>query len=294
MASNKNMKVKLLIAMCILLLVPGTTMALFGLEKLKFLKPISKKTEISMGQGIAAKILGAAPMVNDPELQNYVNRVGKWIALQTERPGLAWRFGVIDTNTINAFATPGGYIFITRGLLMILQDESELAGVLAHEISHAVRRHVLKTIRKQALMEWAGSELSRAADKKGTGDYKQLINSSTEAMTRGLDKKDEYAADRMGVVLAARAGYEPFGIATVLQRLSAINPKDSSLALMFSTHPDPDKRLQKLLKSIGVGLDAYAKQQRGKERFQSIMKAHIGRYKPTKPKKKEKIDDDDW
>ncbi len=277
----------------IMLLVPANSYALFGLEKLKRFKPISKKVEIQMGQGIAAKILGATPLVNDPELQQYVNRVGKWVALQTERPNLPWHFGVIDTDTINAFATPGGYILITRGLLMMLRDESELAGILAHEISHAVRKHVLRTIRKQSLADIGRKRLNKMAEEKGSGNYKYLVNSSTEAFSRGLDKKDEYAADRMGVVLAARAGYEPFGMATVLQRLSAINPKDTKLTLMFNTHPDPDKRLQKLMEAVGTQLDAYAKQPRGKERFQKIMKAHIARYVPTK-RKKSVFDDDIW
>lgn len=276
-----------------MLLIPVNSHALFGLEKLKRLKPISKKAEVQMGQGIAAKIPGATPLVNDPELQQYVNRVGKWIALQTERPNLAWRFGVIDTDTINAFATPGGYILITRGLLMMLHDESELAGVLAHEISHTVRKHALRTIRKQSLADIGRKRLNKMAENKGSGNYKYLVNSSTEAFSRGLDKKDEYAADRMGVVLAARAGYEPFGMATVLQRLSAINPKDTKLALMFNTHPDPDKRLQKLMESVGIQLDAYAKQPRGKERFQKIMKAHIAHYVPRK-RKKPVFDDDSW
>lgn len=277
----------------IMLLIPVNSYALFGLEKLKRFKPISKKAEVQMGQGIAAKILGATPLVNDPELQQYVNRVGKWIALQTERPNLAWRFGIIDTDTINAFACPGGYILITRGLLMMLRDESELAGVLAHEISHTVRKHALRTIRKQSLADIGRKRLNKMAENKGSGNYKYLVNSSTEAFSRGLDKKDEYAADRMGVVLAARAGYEPFGIATVLQRLSAINPKDTKLTLMFNTHPDPDKRLQKLMESVGTQLDAYGKQPRGKERFQKIMKAHIGRYVPIIRKKTVFEEDDD-
>ena len=173
----------------IILLVPANSYALFGLEKLKRFKPISKKAEVQMGQGIAAKILGATPLVNDPELQQYVNRVGKWIALQTERPNLAWRFGIIDTDTINAFAAPGGYILITRGLLMMLHDESELAGVLAHEISHTVRKHALRTIRKQSLADIGRKRLNKMAENKGSGNYKYLVNSSTEAFSRGLDKK---------------------------------------------------------------------------------------------------------
>src|SRR6185436_10299133 len=97
-----------------------------------------------------ANLLGASPLVNDPNLQNYVNRVGKWVALHSDRPNLPWRFGVMEDDDINAFATPGGYILITRGLLMRMRDEAELAGVLGHEITHVVEKHVLKTMRKEA------------------------------------------------------------------------------------------------------------------------------------------------
>ena len=121
-------------------------------EKLKPLQQISERDEIELGKDVAANLLGAAPLVNDPALQAYVNKVGKWIALQTSRPGLPWHFGVLDTDSVNAFAAPGGYVFITRGMLLNMRDESELAGVLAHEISHVVAKHALNTMRKDALV----------------------------------------------------------------------------------------------------------------------------------------------
>src|SRR3989344_5488771 len=103
-------------------------------ENLKPLRQTSEGDEVTLGKDVAANLLGAAPLVNDPALQAYVNKVGMWIALHTSRPNLPWRFGVLDTNSVNAFATPGGYVFITRGMLMRMRDESELAGVLAHAV----------------------------------------------------------------------------------------------------------------------------------------------------------------
>src|SRR5512135_3681002 len=96
-------------------------------EKLKPLRQPSEGDEITLGRDVAANLLGASPLVNDPALQSYVNKVGQWIALHTDRPNLPWHFGVMDTDSVNAFATPGGYVFITRGMLLRMHDESELA-----------------------------------------------------------------------------------------------------------------------------------------------------------------------
>ena len=92
---------------------------------------LDEPEEIAVGREVAGRTLGAAPLVADPELQAYVNRVGRWIAMQTERPDLPWHFGVLDTASVNAFAAPGGYVLVTRGLYEMLDTESQLAGVLA-------------------------------------------------------------------------------------------------------------------------------------------------------------------
>ena len=158
-------------------------------DVVKSFKPMSEQEEIELGKGIAANLLGAAPLVPDAALQTYVNRVGKWLAMHSERPGLPWHFGVLDTDSVNAFATPGGYVFITRGLLLQMRDESELAGVLAHEISHVTERHALETMRKGALVEFAGETLGETLRNQGSPEFTRLIGAGTEIYARGLDKK---------------------------------------------------------------------------------------------------------
>ncbi len=106
-------------------------------------REVSTDEEIALGEGLAAGFLGAAPLRQDPNLQRYVNRVGKWLAMHSERPDLPWTFGVVDTETVNAFAMPGGTVLITYGLVKRLGNESELAGALAHEIAHVVKKHQL-------------------------------------------------------------------------------------------------------------------------------------------------------
>ena len=224
-------------------------------------KEITEPQEIDIGHGIAANLLGAAPLVKNDNLQKYVNRVGLWIALQTERPDLPWRFGVIDTPNVNAFAAPGGTILITRGLYAKLRNESELAGVLAHEISHVLQKHQLKAIKSAMGREWKVDLAVAAAEQKNNSDARNSLKAfttGTELFARGLDKKDEYEADRLGVVLAARAGYNPYGLVGSLQTLDAVNAQDGAMALMFKTHPSPAKRLELLSGSMGDLLDGYA------------------------------------
>ncbi len=206
-------------------------------------KGMDEKDEIAVGREVAGRMLGAAPLVPDPELQAYVNRVGRWVASQTERPELPWHFGVLDTASINAFAAPGGYILITRGLYEILDSEAQLAGVLGHEIGHVVRRHHITVMQKSAAVS-AGARIAQRDNRSQL--VNSLIGTGAEVMARGLDKGAEFEADQIGIVLAARAGYSPYGLIEVLHKLSARAGDDASLALLFKTHPHPGERLSQL------------------------------------------------
>lgn len=232
---------------------------------------IEEPQEIRLGEGIAANLLGAAPLVNDSRVHQYVNRVGRWLSLHTERPGLPWKFGVLDSANVNAFATPGGTIFITRGLLQRLGNESELAGVLAHEIVHVLRKHHLAALQKEARMDIAADLLGEAVKDKNNMALDKAIRAGTEVYARGLDKDDEFEADRMGIVIATRAGYDPYGLPAVLQMLDASNAQDSSLALMFKTHPTPGDRLSLLDKIMGGRFDSYAAPQQADKRFKTLV-----------------------
>jgi predicted Zn-dependent protease len=220
---------------------------------------VDQPQEVALGRDVAARLLGAAPLVPDERLQRYVNNVGRWLALHTDRPGLPWHFGVLDTDTVNAFATPGGNVFLTRGLYARLRSEAELAGVLAHEISHVLRKHHLTAMQKNARTGLAADALALALADRGNSEARnKLISAGTELYARGLDKSDELEADRLGVVIAARAGYDAYGLPAVLQTLEAMNPQDSGLALMFKTHPAPAERLDALEKTMQPTLERYA------------------------------------
>lgn len=228
---------------------------------------IAEPEEINIGRDMSARLLGAAPLVNDPALQRYVNNVGRWLASQSERPDLPWHFGVLEAPEVNAFAVPGGTVFVTKGLVQRMQSEAQLAGVLAHEISHVLRKHHLKAIQKGAQTSLAGEALQRALKDQSAVAREKLISLGSELYTRGLDKSDEFEADRVGVVIAARGGYDSYGLPAVLQTLQAMNAQDSTLALMFKTHPSPTERLGALGERMQGMLDAYATQPQLPERF---------------------------
>jgi predicted Zn-dependent protease len=233
----------------------------------KAVREIDEPEEIAIGRDVASRLLGAAPLVPDPAMQRYVNRVGRWLAAQTERPDLPWQFGVLDSPNVNAFAVPGGTIFITRGLLEKMRSEAELGGVLGHEIVHVLRKHHLKAIQKGAQSALAGDAMSSALRDRAGPAREKLIAFGTEMYSRGLDKSDELEADRLGVVIAARGGYDAYGLPGVLQTLQAMNAQDSALALMFKTHPAPDARLDALGETMQAFLDSHAGQAQLAERF---------------------------
>jgi len=227
-------------------------------------REVPEKEEVAIGEQMASTLLGGAPLVNNAKLEKYVNDVGRWLALQTERPELVWHFGVLDSEAVNAFAAPGGYIFVTKGLLKRLNSEAELAGVLSHEIAHVLQKHHLKAIQKNASYGAFAEVATMAVEANSDGAKSQilanLVQGTKELYARGLDKDDEYEADRMGIVIAARGGYDPFALPEVIHDLEKLNPKDPGAALLFETHPVPVDRLKAIDQAAGDKLDAYGSQ----------------------------------
>ncbi|HYD80631.1 MAG TPA: M48 family metalloprotease [Paucimonas sp.] len=218
-------------------------------------KEPTEEEEIQIGQEFAATLVGAKPLDGDARLQRYVNTLGRWLALQTERPDLPWTFGVLDDPGFNAFATPGGHIFVTRGLINRMRSEAELAGVLAHEIGHVLKKHHLSAVKKNA---WANilSEVGGKAIKMDDPRVKSyLVNFGRKLYASGLDQADEFEADRVGVVIAARAGFDAYGLPSVLQMLQAQSGQDGLFSLMFKTHPSPERRIEVLDGLMGGKFD---------------------------------------
>ncbi len=215
--------------------------------------------EIETGRSLAAVLLGSKRAHPDAALQRYVNNLGRWISLQSGRPHLPWTFVVLDDEGFNAFAAPGGYVFVTLGLVRQAKGEAELAGVLAHEIVHVVQKHHLKALNKQARANLTGSLIAQQLTKK-TGSTElsaQLTGFGKTLYTKGLDRDDEFEADRKGVELAARAGLDPYGLASLLHGLAGVRPDSPQFMLALSTHPATSQRLDQLSQAMGNQLDTF-------------------------------------
>ena len=287
---------KLLVALAALALLGAPAYAQFDLGRIldygkkavdtgkKFAeanREFSTEEEIALGEGITSGFLGAAPLHDDANLQRYVNRVGRWVAMHSDRADLPWSFGVIRGDTLNAFAMPGGTVLVSHGLLKRLANESELAGVLAHEIAHVVKKHQLAAIQSSmssdAWADIAKEGAGQAIGRRGGDAFglkSKLSNAGVDLVKNGvflrpLDRSMEYDADRLAVLLAARAGYDPYGLVAVLQLLGQSEP-DNSGASILDTHPAAGDRLAELERYLPT-LERYAAQPQVEGRFKQVV-----------------------
>jgi predicted Zn-dependent protease len=223
--------------------------------------PIPIDEEYALGGALAVQFVGGTPLVLDggstpssaEQLNVYLNVVGKNLAAQSQRPMLDWTFGIIDQADPNAFSTPGGYVFVSKGLLKQLDNEAQLAGILGHEIGHVTLKHAMhqyqsvKAVlcKKDSAM---GSVLSSVSTNTGL-NLNDVANAAalgkltdqlaTTLHNLGYGKDDELEADRTGAELALSAGYNPHELSAYLQRL----PAGSAV---FSHHPPPAERQKAL------------------------------------------------
>ncbi|ABM62651.1 M48 family metalloprotease [Halorhodospira halophila] len=231
--------------------------------------------EIDFGREVAAHLLGRHQLDQADRRDRYVALVGHSLVRNANRPEIDFRFAVLDTDAVKAFATPGGYIFVSRGALELMEDESELAGVLAHEIIHVTERHIVKELDITSGEGGIASGLARIVG--GSGDparaaFAQAVDQALEILLEeGLSKEDELEADRMGTLLAAQSGYDPEGLRRYLERLRDHSGGETVEDGVSDTHPPLDERLQALEGfMVEMGL-ADAERPRMGDRFQENM-----------------------
>jgi predicted Zn-dependent protease len=189
---------------------------------------------------------------NNPNANRYVNLVGKVLSMQTGRNELIFTFGILDTNSVNAFATPGGYIFITRGALRQMRNEAELAAVLGHEIAHVLQRHMVKELNLHAK---TGSSLSGLVELIGgaTASVRSSLEASLDkAVTilykRGYQWTDELEADRIGLMIAAAAEYDASSLGAYLRRVGQFEVPPQTK----KDHPVLKERLAAISQAIAI------------------------------------------
>ncbi|GJL70233.1 MAG: peptidase M48 [Nitrospirales bacterium] len=216
-----------------------------GVGVVQAMEPIGEEEEITLGEAVAVEAFSRfGGEYSNPAWTRYINLVGKTVAEVSDRPTLNYHFAILNSQEQNAFAAPGGYIFITVGLLKTLNNEAELAGVLAHEIAHVTQKHMLDAIRRGALMG-SVSELSLTAMKQDPAMFSSVIDEMTDLLfTKGLDKDKEFEADVVGVEYAYRAGYNPQGLEDYLQTLAKEEGHVESK--FFTTHPSTTLRISKI------------------------------------------------
>lgn len=214
--------------------------------------------EVRFGREVAARILARYGYYNNDHIMKYVNLVGNAVAMNTGRPELQFRFAVLNTEDINAYAAPGGYIFVTRGAIARMADESELAGVLAHEIAHVTERHIVKELGIQATETSAAAGLGMLIG--GTTDaaraaFSKAVDSAVNVLfEEGYKRKDEVQADKTAVLNCAIAGYDPSGLIRYFERIG--KNKGKTTEILNKTHPSFEERIAWLNGTVGEeGID---------------------------------------
>jgi len=217
--------------------------------------------ELALGPGIAGRILGAAPLLKDDAAQRRVNRIGRWMASHSSRPDLPWTFGVIDTPEVNAFAAPGGYVLLTRGMYELLANDGEVAGVLGHEISHVVQRDHYNVIHKQemtaATEDAVAGQVNVGGGLAGSRAKDYVRRHGATVMLTSLDREAEFRSDEASEIYLARSGYNPLSLYAVLQKMTAMGNASARLAQLYKTHPPLADRLDRIDRRGFAGLQPY-------------------------------------
>jgi beta-barrel assembly-enhancing protease len=201
----------------------------------------------ALGAQVSELVRTRYGVVQDEAVHRYVTLVGRTIAEKSTKPNLPWTFIVLDTDAVNAFAAPHGYVHITRGALALMKNEAELAGVLAHEIVHVSDEHTVDALKKSTLKSVAAEE---AAGSVG-GLMTFLANAAYESIVdNAYSRGDENTADTAGIALINKAGYAPQGLGTFLVTLAERNKDASEKRGLFSSHPEMKARQERLASTI--------------------------------------------
>ena len=242
---------------------------------------ITDEEEYYIGRAVSALILSRYKTVDDAAFTHYLNLVGMAVVYNSDRPETfgGYHFTVLDSDEVNAMAAPGGFVFVTKGLLRRCADEETLAAILAHEVGHVAARHGLQSIKKSRLVDafgvigsTAASQLNSEELTKLTGLFEGALGDVLETLVgRGYDRKYEFEADELSVKFLAQTGYNPAGLAAFLTNMEQDKPS-GPVAGWFKTHPSPADRLTKVKAEIAALASVPAKLDIRTARFAAELK----------------------
>jgi len=205
---------------------------------------LGAENEKALGREVAAYLIARHGLVQDEELTRYVSLVGRTLARKAKPIEVPYAFGVLDTDAVNAYATPGGHVLVTKGLLAKLNNEAQLAGVLAHELVHVYDKHAVKGFVKAKALGALGGKIAEKSEFKSV--VKDLIEGIAD---KGFPRADEFKADKEAILLMRSAGYNAYGLSAALERL--YGKKQEKLTASFhSRHPTLKSRLDRLTKQL--------------------------------------------
>ncbi|MGH9372464.1 MAG: M48 family metalloprotease, partial [Vicinamibacterales bacterium] len=211
---------------------------------------ISDKDERAIGEAVSAKLIDDFGVYQDPAVTKYVTLVGTVLAQASSRPNLDWKFIVLDSEGVNAYAAPGGLVHITKGALGLIKSEAELAGVLAHELTHITAKHTVRAIQKSKVVN-LGSDAAGSQGGLAGSVVNRLSDASYDMLFENkFDRDDENEADKVGALLANKVGYSPKGLIEFLTHLAGRNKGVAQPNGLFASHPQLQERLDRIGKAI--------------------------------------------
>lgn len=235
-----NLTISLILAALIVWAISCAVNPVTGKRELML---ITQDDELALGKQTDQDVISTYGIYDHQNLQNYANELGQKMSRVSHRPNLKWEFKVLDTPVINAFAVPGGYVYLTRGILTYLNSEAELAGVVGHEIGHVSARHTAKAYSKSMLAQLGlgiGGMLSETVRK-----YGGVAEFGVGLLFLKFSRDNEREADRLGIEYSSKTGYDALHMANFFETLERLYPESSASGLpdWFSTHPNPPDRI---------------------------------------------------
>lgn len=214
---------------------------------------ISQQQEVELGAGYATQIDTQLPMIRDAQVVNYVTALGNSLAKVTDTRGLTWHFAVVDSKEVNAFAVPGGWVYVNRGLIARAQTMDQLAGVIGHEIGHVTRRHSVQQMQQQEQVGGGLTALCTLTKVCGSNASQAAINLGGTALFAKFSREDEAQADEEGVATVVKAGIDPHGIPQMFALLLAERQSNpTAVDAFFATHPLEESRITATNKQIAA------------------------------------------